>query len=119
MPSLHRNLVSGSLFNKARLKIVFEANKVIITKNEDFLGKGYLTDGLLVLDIIFAAPNTSSFTAFTYIAESVNLWHGRLGHVNITSIKRLKTMHLINVGNDENCSKCSVCVEAKYVKKTF
>ena len=84
-----------------------------------FWGKGYLTDGLLVLDIIFVAPNTSSFTTFTYIAESVNLWHGRLGHVNIASIKRLKTMHLINVVNDENCSKCSVCVEAKYVKKTF
>ena len=41
-PSLHRNLVSGSLLNKAGLKIVFEVDKVIITKNGDFVGKWYL-----------------------------------------------------------------------------
>ena len=38
-PSLHRNLISSSLLNKAELKIVFEVDKVIITKNEDFFGK--------------------------------------------------------------------------------
>ncbi|KAL0454850.1 UNVERIFIED_CONTAM: hypothetical protein Slati_0824200 [Sesamum latifolium] len=36
VPSLRRNLISGSLLNKAGLKIVLEADKVIITKNGDF-----------------------------------------------------------------------------------
>ena len=117
VPSLRRNLVSSGLLNKAGLKIVFEADKVIITKNGDFVGKGYLADGLFVLNTIFAAPNISFSVIFAYIVESVNLWHDRIGHVNIASIRRLKTMHLINVVNDENCSKRSVCVEAKYAKK--
>ncbi|KAK4397915.1 hypothetical protein Sango_1267000 [Sesamum angolense] len=37
--SLRRNLVSGSLLNKAGLKIVLESDKVIITKNNNFVGK--------------------------------------------------------------------------------
>ncbi|KAK4382271.1 Retrovirus-related Pol polyprotein from transposon TNT 1-94 [Sesamum angolense] len=40
VPFLRRNLISGSLLNKAGLKIVLEADKVIITKNGDFVGKG-------------------------------------------------------------------------------
>ena len=82
----------------------------------EFCGEGYLADGLFVWNTIFAA-RTSSSTTFACIAKSVNLWHGRLGHVNIASIRRLKTMHLINVANNENCTKCSVCVEAKYEEK--
>ncbi|KAL0304022.1 UNVERIFIED_CONTAM: hypothetical protein Sradi_6270300 [Sesamum radiatum] len=39
VPSLRRNLISGSLLNKVGLKIVLEADKVIITKNGDFIGK--------------------------------------------------------------------------------
>ncbi|KAL0440950.1 UNVERIFIED_CONTAM: hypothetical protein Sradi_0033900 [Sesamum radiatum] len=46
VPSLRINLISGSLLNKAGLKIVLESDKVIITKNNDFVGKGYLLDGL-------------------------------------------------------------------------
>ena len=53
VPSLHKNLVFGGLLNKAGLKIVFEADKMIITKNGDFLGKGYLVNGLFVLNTIF------------------------------------------------------------------
>ncbi|KAK4381705.1 hypothetical protein Sango_2941800 [Sesamum angolense] len=36
VPSLRRNLISGSLLNKVGLKIVLESDKVIITRNGDF-----------------------------------------------------------------------------------
>ncbi|KAL0461375.1 UNVERIFIED_CONTAM: Retrovirus-related Pol polyprotein from transposon RE2 [Sesamum latifolium] len=39
VPSLRRNLISGSLLNKVGLKIVLEADKVIITRNGGFRGK--------------------------------------------------------------------------------
>ncbi|KAA0033055.1 ty1-copia retrotransposon protein [Cucumis melo var. makuwa] len=39
------NLVSWSLLNRARLKIVLEGDKVVLTKNGDFVGKGYLSNG--------------------------------------------------------------------------
>jgi len=42
-----------------------------------------------------------------------------LGHVNFASLKRLRNMRLISNVNIENCSKCPVCVEAKFGKKPF
>ncbi|KAL0287062.1 UNVERIFIED_CONTAM: hypothetical protein Sangu_2708500 [Sesamum angustifolium] len=39
LPSLRRNLIPGSLLNKVGLKIVLGADKVIITKNGDFVGE--------------------------------------------------------------------------------
>lgn len=50
VPFLRRNLISGSLLNRAGLKLVFEADKVVITRNGDFVGKGYLANGLFVLN---------------------------------------------------------------------
>ena len=58
-------------------------------------------------------------TSFAYIVESLDLWHGRLGHVNVASIKRMKQLSLIpNLTNSEH-PKCEICVEAKHFKKPF
>ena len=54
-----------------------------------------------------------------YIAGSVDLWHGRLDHVNFASIKRPNHMKLISTVNVDNFTKCFVYVEAKYAKKPF
>ncbi|KAL0385037.1 UNVERIFIED_CONTAM: Retrovirus-related Pol polyprotein from transposon TNT 1-94 [Sesamum radiatum] len=118
VPSLRRNLISGSLLNKVGLKIVLEADKVIITKNGDFIGKGYLADGLFVLNTMPFVSN-KSISNSAYIVETVNIWHGRLGHVNFDSVKRLKSMNLIDISEADKCSKCSVCVESKFVRKPF
>jgi hypothetical protein len=83
------------------------------------VGKGYLADGLFVLNTIPNASNVISSIGSVYIAEYVNLWHCRLGHVNVNSIKKLKNMNLINVLHINNFSKCPICVEAKYAKKPF
>ncbi|KAL0380479.1 UNVERIFIED_CONTAM: Retrovirus-related Pol polyprotein from transposon TNT 1-94 [Sesamum angustifolium] len=118
VPSLRRNLISGSLLNKVGLKIVLESDKVIITRNGDFIGKGYLSDGLFVLNTVSTISNKNSLNS-AYLVESINIWHGRLGHVNYASIKRLKHMNIINTLDASECAKCSVCVEAKFVKKPF
>lgn len=47
------------------------------------------------------------------------MWHGRLGHLNLASIKRLRKFGLINALDLHNLSKCEICVEAKYPKKPF
>ena len=87
VPSLRRNLVSGSLLNKAGLKIVLESDKVIITRNNDFVGKGYLSGGLFVLNTVSPAINKISSSS-AYLMKSIDIWHGRLGHVNYSSIKK-------------------------------
>ncbi|KAA0049713.1 ty1-copia retrotransposon protein [Cucumis melo var. makuwa] len=63
-----RNLVSVSLLNGAGLKIVLEGDKIVLTKNGEFVGKGYLSNGLSVL-------NTVSINLSAYIVESADLWH--------------------------------------------
>ncbi|KAL0352264.1 UNVERIFIED_CONTAM: Retrovirus-related Pol polyprotein from transposon TNT 1-94 [Sesamum calycinum] len=118
VPSLHRNLISGSLLNKVGLKIVLESDKVIITRNGDFIGNGYLSNGLFVLNTISTISNKNSLNS-AYLVESINIWHDRLGHVNYASIKRLKHTNIINTIDASECVKCSVCVEAKFVKKPF
>ena len=45
VPCLRRNLVSGALLNKVGLKVVFEADKIIISHGGDFVGKVYHSGG--------------------------------------------------------------------------
>ena len=40
MPSINKNLVSGSLLCRDGYKLVFESNKVVISKYGQFVGKG-------------------------------------------------------------------------------
>ncbi|CAH9139832.1 unnamed protein product [Cuscuta epithymum] len=79
--------------------------------------RGYLADGLFVLSTV--SDNAKSSPSFAYMAESVNVWHGRLGHVNFGSLKKLRNMHLINVNDTTEHSKCQICVEAKHARKPF
>jgi len=71
-------------------------------QNEDFVGKGYRSWGLLVPNAA-AQVNNEIATNSTYIVEFVNLWHDRLGYVNFASLKRLRNIRLIPNENTENC----------------
>ncbi|XP_077237135.1 uncharacterized protein LOC143878787 [Tasmannia lanceolata] len=53
VPDIRRNLVLGALLNKNGLKLTFEADKAIISKNNVFIGKGYNANGLFVLNFWF------------------------------------------------------------------
>ena len=117
VPSLRRNLISGALLNKAGVKLVFEGDKLVLSRNGEFVGKGYLSGGLFVLETIPTVMNKISTSA--YLLESYDLWHARLGHVSYGSMKRLQHMSLIPNLNGNDHSKCEVCVGAKYTKKTF
>jgi hypothetical protein len=46
IPDIQRNLLSGSLLNKARIKMVLDADKVVLTRNGDFVGKSYYCHGV-------------------------------------------------------------------------
>ena len=47
VPDIRKNLVSGSLLNKHGFRIIIELDKVILSNNGMFVGKGYVTDGFL------------------------------------------------------------------------
>ena len=51
-PEIRKNLVYGSLFNKHGFKMVFEADKVVMSKSRMFVGKGYVSNGLFKLNLM-------------------------------------------------------------------
>ena len=52
VPEIRKNLVSGSLLNKHGFRMVFEADKVVVSKSGIFVGKGYVSNGLFKLNIM-------------------------------------------------------------------
>jgi len=98
VPSLRSNLLFGILLNKAGLKTVAKDEKVIISRNGLFVGKGYLNENLFVINL---APETLNGNPSTsvYIVESVDLWHRRLRPYYFASIKQLKHIRLISAMN--------------------
>jgi len=60
------------LFNKARLKTVVENDKVIISHNGVFIGKGYLNESLFVLNLASETMNENASSS-SYIAKSIDL----------------------------------------------
>ena len=96
VPEIHKNLVSGSLFNSHGFRLVFESNKFVLSKNGMYVGKWYMSDGMWKLNamtIIKSHMNKAS--TFAHILESSNLWHSRLGHVNYDTLRRLINLNHI------------------------
>lgn len=71
------------------------------------------------MNIVPVANINASDSSLAYIVESLDMWHGRLGHVNIALVKKLKELKLINAYETHETSKCLVCVEAKFIKQPF
>ncbi|XP_071933569.1 uncharacterized protein [Coffea arabica] len=94
VPNIRANLVSVGLLGKVGVKVSFESGKIIMTKNNVFVGKGYCNQGLFVLNISNVINENASSSA--YIVDSISLWHARLGHVNIGYIKKMQSCGLIS-----------------------
>ncbi|GAA0168206.1 hypothetical protein LIER_22974 [Lithospermum erythrorhizon] len=68
----------GALLNKESLKLLFEADKVVLTHNREFVGKGYLSGGLFLFNIDSIINENASTSAYidstsAYISESVDV----------------------------------------------
>ena len=51
VPSINKNLVSGSLLCRDGFRLVFESNKFVVSKCGQFVGKGYVCGGLFRLSL--------------------------------------------------------------------
>ena len=51
MPNTRANLVSVALLGKVGVKVSFESNRIVMTKNNVFVAKGFCNQGLFVLSI--------------------------------------------------------------------
>ena len=121
VPDIRKNLVSGSLLSKNGFRLVFESDKFVLTKSGMYVGKGYMCDGLFKLNVmtIVSKLNEIKVASSSYLLESSHLWHGRLGHVNYNSLRRLIHLHCLPKFDINPNHKCEICVEAKMTKKSF
>ena len=120
VPEIRKNLVSGSLLSKHGFRMVFESDKVVLTKSGMYVGKGYVTEGLFKLNVMTVVPKINKVKqSSAYLIESSNLWHGRLGHVNYDTLRRLINLEHIPAFHIDSKHKCETCVEAKLTRSSF
>ena len=119
VPDIRKNLVSGSLLNKHGFRIVIESDTFILSKSGMFVGKGYITDGLFKLNVMSVKDDNEIKNSSAYLLESPNLWHGRLGHMNFDTLRRLSAKEYIPKLNIDLKHKCETCVEAKLMRSSF
>ena len=63
---IKKNLISANLLCKSDVKAVLESDKLILSKNGIFVGKGYATDGMYKLSII-----NKEVSSCAYIVDSL------------------------------------------------
>ena len=120
VPKIQKNLVSISLLSKKGFRLVFEFDKFVLTKSGIYVGKGYMSNGLFKMNVMtivsyFNNKNTSS----AYMLQSSNIWHGRLGHVNFDTLRKLMNLGLLPKFNIDANHKCETCVESKLTRASF
>ena len=74
---------------------MFDFAKIVLTKNDAFVGKGYSNQGLFMLNVSKIMNNKTSSSS-AYIVDSCDVWHGKLGHVNFSYIKKMVELSLIS-----------------------
>ncbi|KAL0439894.1 UNVERIFIED_CONTAM: Retrovirus-related Pol polyprotein from transposon RE1 [Sesamum latifolium] len=76
IPTVRRNIISGSVIVREGYELVFKFNKVVIQQFGIFVGKGYLDDGLFKVRV---ENNKNEITDFVILnVESSTLWHSRV-----------------------------------------
>ena len=123
VPEIRKNLVSGSLLSKKGFKLVFVSDNFILTKNGMYVGKGYMSNGLFKMNVMTIVPPIKNInkksTSSAYMLESSNVWHGRLGHVNYDTLRRLINMECLPNFKIDSNHKCEICAESKLTRTSF
>ena len=94
VPTIRKNLVSAALLVKNGFKCVLVSDKVVINKNEMFIGKGYLNEGLFKLNVM-VIDSINKTSASVYLLELSDLWHARLGHLNYKALRKLINLEVL------------------------
>ena len=116
VPTINKNLVSGSVLCKDGFKVVLESNKFVVSKHGQFVGKGYDCGGLFRLSLADFC-NKSVNHICGAINDDASVWHSRLCHVNFGSMSRLSSICLISKFTIAKGSKCHSCVQSKQPRK--
>ena len=123
VPKLHANLLSVSKLVSRGLKVHFNKTGCIVwTQEGEMLAMASLEDNLYQMQlkkVNGAEVNTLAHTS----DHNMELWHKRLGHLNVTSMKTLRNMVIgLDLGqcsSDVASFECEGCVEGKQTRQPF
>lgn len=90
---------------------MFEADQYVLSKKGMFVGKGYACDDMFKLNVEMNANSS-----FACIVSCVNVWHGRLCHINNKYMKNMSGLGLIPKLENE-LEKCEICSVTKITQK--
>lgn len=122
VPDILNNLVSGTLLSVHGFKMVFESQKLVLSKGGMYVGMRYVLNNMWKLNAISVKVKTMNknvASSSVYMFESFDLWHGRLGHVNYHMLRRLINLEHIPSFYINYKHKCDTCVETKLKRSTF
>jgi len=91
VPSIKKNFISGSLLCRDSYKLVFKSNKLVLSKYDIFVVKGYESGGLFCLSL-----TNTCFNSVNHMSHDIdtNIWHSCLCHINFGSMTRLAGLNL-------------------------
>jgi hypothetical protein len=110
---INRNMISGSLLCCDGFKIVFESNKIIVSRFGLFTDKGYVCRGLFRFSVVEDCNNFVNLTSCLnseYSDGEATVWHSQLCHINFDHIIRLSKLNLIPGIPVLRRSMCHACV---------
>ena len=123
VPSVRRNLISVSSLSCHGYSFLFNKNYIFIKYDDKLICVGMLIDNLYLVEPI--APmqiNSHEYNHKRKEMSSVNqtqLWHLRLGHINLERIRRMVTSGLINPLDVITLPVCEPCLEDKITMRPF
>ena len=101
------------MLNKASFKQVFETDQYVLSKKGMFVGKDYACDDMFKINV-----EMNENSSFAYIVSCVNVWHGRLCHINNKYMKNMSGLGLIPKLENE-LEKCEICSMTKITRKPY
>ena len=79
-----------------------------------------MVDGMWKLNVITIIKlDMNKVNTSAYIIESSNMWHGRLGHINYDTLRRLINLNHIPTFQIDSKHKCETSIEAKLTSSSF
>jgi hypothetical protein len=113
VPSINKNLVSGSLLCRDGFKVVLESNKFVVSKCGPFIGKGYVCGGLFWFSVSDCCNKSVNNICDDINESDASIWHSRFCHLNFGSMSRLSSLNLIPNLSIVKGSKCQSYVQSK------
>ena len=110
-PNISRNIISGSLLNQLGYKLVFKADRCIISRSNLFIGLAYLKCNLFKQSIVCnSKTHVCNVDVRRNICDDLHyLCHLRLWRVNFDKISFISKHDLISFCSLQ-CHNCKICM---------